>query len=51
MPFKIVQTIEEGEICLTAVPHQWEEDGIYGGQMKSQMILENKRTCGSFMIY
>lgn len=26
--FKIVQTVEEEEICLTAVPSSWEKDGI-----------------------
>ncbi|XP_049693944.2 uncharacterized protein LOC126054091 isoform X3 [Helicoverpa armigera] len=28
MPFKIVQTIEKGNIVLTCVPHQWESDGV-----------------------
>lgn len=28
MPFKIIQTIESGEICLTVVPSGWETNGI-----------------------
>lgn len=28
MPFKIVQTIENGSIVLTCVPHQWESNGV-----------------------
>lgn len=28
MPFKVVQTIERGETCLTVVPSSWEENGI-----------------------
>lgn len=28
MPFKIIQTIENGNIVLTCVPHQWESNGV-----------------------
>lgn len=28
MPYKIVQTIERGETCLTVIPSGWEENGI-----------------------
>lgn len=35
MPFKIVQTIEKGETCLTVIPAQWEKDGILYWPKKS----------------
>ncbi|KXJ74301.1 hypothetical protein RP20_CCG013987 [Aedes albopictus] len=28
MPFKIVQTVENGELCLCVVPAQWEQNGV-----------------------
>ena len=28
MPFKIIQTIEDGEMCLCVVPVGWESDGV-----------------------
>lgn len=28
MPFKIVQTVEKGELCLCVVPSRWEQDGV-----------------------
>ncbi|KAF9815707.1 hypothetical protein SFRURICE_009224 [Spodoptera frugiperda] len=37
MPFKIVQTIEKGNIVLTCVPHQWENSGVlYWPRKQSQ---------------
>ncbi|XP_062554531.1 uncharacterized protein LOC134219712 [Armigeres subalbatus] len=35
MPFKIVQTVEKGELCLSVVPSKWEEDGILHWPKKS----------------
>lgn len=35
MPFKIVQTIEAGEICLAVVPAGWENKGILYWPRKS----------------
>lgn len=35
MPFKIVQTIEKGENCLTVVPARWEESGVLFWPKKS----------------
>lgn len=28
MPFKIVQTIEDSQLCLSIVPSLWEENGM-----------------------
>lgn len=37
MPFKVVQTIERGTICISAVPSGWEKDGTLWWPPKSQM--------------
>ena len=35
MPFKIIQTIEDGEMCLCVVPAGWESDGVLRWPKKS----------------
>ncbi|RVE41708.1 hypothetical protein evm_013639 [Chilo suppressalis] len=42
MPFKIVQTIEKGEIVLTCVPHQWESSGVLYWPRKQKQSLTRK---------
>lgn len=44
MPFKVVQTIENGKICISAVPSGWEVDGTLWWPPKSQsgnICIEN----------
>lgn len=45
MPFKIVQTIERGRPLLTAVPHEWENNGILFWPKKHEKLrrIENSK--------
>lgn len=38
MPFKIVQTIEDSQICLSIVPYSWEEDGLLYWPKKNRLL-------------
>ena len=44
MNFKIVQTIEEGNLCLAIVPGAWEEKGVlWWPNQKTQVLKGHKR--------
>lgn len=44
MPYKIVQTIENGKICLSVIPNNWEKEGTLSWPPRSEassMLDEN----------